>query len=78
MATKTKTHRFTVEVKTYRSRKDAERAILLAFAKRQPDFCKFCILPANKDPWKAGIQAGYELGRLFTQRKMASLKKAKP
>jgi hypothetical protein len=36
-----KEHRFTVVVKTWRSRKHAEIAVLCAFAGRAPDQCEF-------------------------------------
>lgn len=38
---KKKTHRFTLEVKTTRSRRDAMLAVLCAFAVRDPDGCEF-------------------------------------
>lgn len=36
-----KKHRFTLIVKTIGSRKSAELAVLVAFAKRSPDGCEF-------------------------------------
>ena len=41
---KIKTHRFTLAVKTYKTRPAAELAILAAFGKRQPDYCEFNLL----------------------------------
>jgi len=37
-------HRFTLVVETYQARRDAELAVLLAFAKRMPDGCVFNLL----------------------------------
>jgi hypothetical protein len=39
------THTFTLEVATLLTRKQAETAVLLAFAKRQPDNCEFTLNP---------------------------------
>lgn len=41
---KPKEHRFTVIVRTHGTRDSAELAVLCAFAKRQPDGCKFQLL----------------------------------
>ncbi len=41
---KTKKHQFVVTVKTTRTKEEAHRAILVAFARRYPDACEFHLL----------------------------------
>jgi hypothetical protein len=43
VAGRIKEHRFTIVVKTHTTRKNAEFALLSAFAKRDPDNCEFHI-----------------------------------
>jgi len=51
---KPKGHRFEIVVETYGKRHDAERALLVAFAKRYPDDCGFRLL--KKAPKKRGAK----------------------
>jgi hypothetical protein len=49
-----KEHRFILVVKTWRSRRSAELAVLSAFARRNPDGCEFHLLKSS--PKKKGAK----------------------
>lgn len=56
------THTFTVEVQSRGTRKNAEAALLAAFALRAPDGCKFQLV--TEDPrkqWRDGLTAGLRI-----------------
>ena len=57
---KKKVHRFTLTVRTNLTKKQAETAVLHAFAKRNPDACEFHLTtyPAHKEIWMEGSMSG--------------------
>lgn len=56
-----KTHRFTLEVKTLKSRKAAELDVLCAFAARDPDDCRFKLhkSPPRAEPERTAVTCVY-------------------
>lgn len=55
-----KTHRFTLTVRTHLTKKQAEIAVLAAFAKRNPDNCEFHLTGKSyhKEVWLEGSMYG--------------------
>jgi len=63
MQMKPKLHQFFLTVKTSLTRKQAELAVLHAFAKRQPDNCEFHLkkYPGHREIWMEGSAAGFDM-----------------
>lgn len=71
---KKKTHRFTLEVKTTRSRQDARLAVLCAFAGRDPDGCEFKLRKTEPKPEPDELPPPQTVGPGLTPMEHATLK----
>lgn len=72
---KTKTHHFVLGVKTHRTRKAAELAVLASFSKRQPDGCEFYLRDLSKEEWMAGARSGMETALELVARSIENLRR---
>jgi hypothetical protein len=70
-----KTHHFILGVKTHKTRKSAELAVLASFASHKPNGYEFCLRDMHKEEWMAGAQSGMETTLELVARYVENLRK---